>query len=265
MNNRLVNSLYTKIKSIYTKNRFINLFLSRNIFLRIFVFYAIINLKRLSSKCKNLEEYVDLAKSFEYSIFKDSPIFLIHSMQRKLEILKFIKLLKIIRPKIVLEIGTAFGGTLFLLSKFSNSDALLISIDLPEGQFGRGYSSLQRSFYKSFASNNQKIVIIRNNSHSSSTLRIVKKILNTKKIDVLFIDGDHTYEGVKKDFKMYSPLVKKNGIVAFHDIVKVPPEIELNCEVDKFWKEIKEKYEYIEFIEDWNQNWGGIGIIKIEK
>jgi predicted O-methyltransferase YrrM len=38
--------------------------------------------------------------------------------------------------------------------------------------------------------------------------------------DFLFIDGDHTYQGVKQDFQMYSPLVKKGGIVAFHDIVK---------------------------------------------
>ncbi|MFX1313703.1 MAG: hypothetical protein ACFFHD_14025, partial [Promethearchaeota archaeon] len=67
MKNRLVNSLYTIIKSIYTKNRFINLFISRNLFLRILLLHAIINLRKLSSKCKNLNEYIDLAKSFEYS------------------------------------------------------------------------------------------------------------------------------------------------------------------------------------------------------
>jgi hypothetical protein len=30
-------------------------------------------------------------------------------------------------------------------------------------------------------------------------------------VDFLFIDGDHTYEGVKKDFEMYSPLVRREG------------------------------------------------------
>ncbi len=36
--------------------------------------------------------------------------------------------------------------------------------------------------------------------------------------DILVIDGDHTYEGSKKDFEMYSPLVKKGGYILMHDI-----------------------------------------------
>jgi hypothetical protein len=37
------------------------------------------------------------------------------------------------------------------------------------------------------------------------------------KIDFLFIDADHSYEGVKLDFELYSKLVKKTGIIALHD------------------------------------------------
>lgn len=37
------------------------------------------------------------------------------------------------------------------------------------------------------------------------------------KIDFLFIDGDHSYEGVKKDFELYSTLVNDNGIIVIHD------------------------------------------------
>ena len=37
------------------------------------------------------------------------------------------------------------------------------------------------------------------------------------KIDFLFIDGDHHYEGVKKDWDLYSPLLKSGSIVDFHD------------------------------------------------
>lgn len=37
------------------------------------------------------------------------------------------------------------------------------------------------------------------------------------KIDVLFIDGDHTYDGVKKDFDLYSTILSKNGIIIIHD------------------------------------------------
>lgn len=39
-----------------------------------------------------------------------------------------------------------------------------------------------------------------------------------KPIDVLFIDGSHEYEDVKADFHAFYPHVKKNGIIAFHDI-----------------------------------------------
>jgi hypothetical protein len=38
------------------------------------------------------------------------------------------------------------------------------------------------------------------------------------KIDYLHIDGDHSYEGVKKDFELYSSIVSENGIITIHDI-----------------------------------------------
>jgi len=40
------------------------------------------------------------------------------------------------------------------------------------------------------------------------------------KIDFLFIDGDHTYEGVKKDFDLYSTILSDNGLICIHDTDK---------------------------------------------
>lgn len=40
------------------------------------------------------------------------------------------------------------------------------------------------------------------------------------KIDILFIDGDHSYEGVKKDFELYSTIMSDNGIIIIHDTDK---------------------------------------------
>lgn len=42
-------------------------------------------------------------------------------------------------------------------------------------------------------------------------------LMRSKKIDLLFIDGDHTYEGVKADIESWIPHVKKDGVVVFHD------------------------------------------------
>ncbi|KSW10801.1 methyltransferase [Pyrodictium occultum] len=174
----------------------------------------------------------------------------IRPAQVKEEIREFLSILQKIRPKIILEIGTERGGTLFLLSQVADEDATLISIDLPwdnrasKGHsFGFSYPPWREKLYRSFARGNQKIYLLRGDSHSQATLMEVKRILRGRKLDVLFIDGDHTYEGVKKDFEMYSPLVKKGGIIAFHDIVPHLPET--GCEVNKFWNEIKNNYKYL--------------------
>ena len=41
--------------------------------------------------------------------------------------------------------------------------------------------------------------------------------LADKEFDFLFIDADHSYEGVLRDYQNWSPLVKLHGLVAFHD------------------------------------------------
>lgn len=36
-------------------------------------------------------------------------------------------------------------------------------------------------------------------------------------IDMIFIDGDHSYEGVKRDWELFAPFVRQFGVVVFHD------------------------------------------------
>ena len=105
--------------------------------------------------------------------------------------------------------------------------------------------------------------LIQRSSQEQETLCLIKKYLNGEKIDFLFIDGDHTYQGVKKDFEMYSPLVSENGIIAFHDIIintTSHPEASL-IEVPKLWDEIKNKYTTREIIENPKQSSMGIGVL----
>ncbi|KKM70000.1 hypothetical protein LCGC14_1445120 [marine sediment metagenome] len=220
------------------------LFKIRRIF---YVLYLKVNLKNLNKRY-TLESLVDFACSYGEH--------LINPKQIQSEILNLIQILKKEKPKIILEIGTASGGTLFLFSRIAARDAVIISIDLPGG----GYPEWKIPLYKSFAFQKQKIYLIREDSHKKSALDKVKMILNGKKLDYLFIDGDHTYEGVKNDFEIYSPLVKDGALIAFHDIVVHPPE--LNVGVHDFWNEIKLRYEYLEIVEDWDQKFWGIGLLK---
>jgi predicted O-methyltransferase YrrM len=84
--------------------------------------------------------------------------------------------------------------------------------------------------------------------------------LGDKKIDFCFIDGDHTYEGVRKDFEMYSRLVRNGGIVAFHDIFGPNSSV---CQVQRFWKEFKmsERYTCHEIRYDDAKRPCGIGVV----
>lgn len=182
-------------------------------------------------------------------------------MQIKSELISLLKILIAIKPKTILEIGTARGGTLFLFARVASSDALIISVDLPGGRFGGGYPWWRIPLYKSFILPSQKLHLIRQDSHDVNTLKIVQNILNGEKVDFLFIDGDHTYEGVKKDFDFYNSLVKKGGYIAFDDIATQPPKN--SCKVSKFWKQIKKKYKHKEFMMSGNQKWNGIGLIKV--
>jgi len=207
------------------------------------------------SKIRNINDALEFAFSFRSFGVSIKP------SQVKYEMAKLLEIVTEIKPRNLLEIGTANGGTLFLFAIASDPSAKIISVDLPGGPFGGGYPRWKIPLYKRFAKEGRKIYLIRDDSHSKQTLEKVKGILNGEMLDFLFIDGDHSYEGVKKDFEMYSPLVRSGGIIAFHDICPHPPETK--CEVNKFWNEIKQSYKYVEIVEDWKQNWAGIGVIYV--
>jgi len=180
--------------------------------------------------------------------------------QIRFEIEHLLKLLNDTGPKYILEIGTGNGGTMFLFSRVRDASTI-ISIGQHHAQFGGDYSLWKKGLYESFASNNQRVVALRMDSHDPATVQLVKTLLGDIMVDFLFIDGDHTYDGVKADFELYSPLVRKGGIVAFHDIMIHPPET--NCEVHKLWKELRENYRYVEIVNHPDQDWAGIGILYV--
>jgi predicted O-methyltransferase YrrM len=186
---------------------------------------------------------------------------LIRPGQVRSEILGLARRVQQLQPRTVVEIGTATGGTLFLWCALARPDATIVSIDLPGGIHGGGYPYWKTIVYKRFASANQKVRLLRGDSHSAAMLDGLKASLAGQPVDFLFIDGDHTYAGVKQDFEMYSPLVRQGGVIAFHDVCLHPPE--LDCHVDEFWNELKKTRPAQEFIENPQQGWGGIGVIEV--
>jgi predicted O-methyltransferase YrrM len=82
---------------------------------------------------------------------------------------------------------------------------------------------------------------IRGDSDDPDTLNELRRVLDGRFIDLLFLDADLTYDGVRADFEMYDPLVRSGGIVAYHDILPRPAYREF--EVHKYWQEIAQTRE----------------------
>lgn len=183
---------------------------------------------------------------------------LLRPLQVRGELVQLVKEIQKQKPRYILEIGTALGGTLFLFCRIASGNATIISIDLPFGMGGGGYSVGRKPLYESFTTGQQHLYLIRGDSHTQETAEQVQTLFEGNKIDLLFIDGDHTYEGVKQDFETYSPLVKKGGTIVLHDIISSKYK---GSEVDRFWNEIQGLYEHKTIIEDYDQKWAGIGLI----
>jgi predicted O-methyltransferase YrrM len=186
---------------------------------------------------------------------------LIAPTQFRSEIQRLAELVHQQKPRTIVEIGTEKGGTLAIWCALADPKATVVSIDLPGGIHGGGYPNWRTLIYRRFALPSQTLHLLRADSHQSKTRDHLKTLLPPDGIDFLFIDGDHTYEGVKMDFDMYSPLVRKGGLVAFHDVSTHPAE--KKCDVDKFWREVRTKFKSWEYIDNPKQDRYGIGVLEL--
>jgi predicted O-methyltransferase YrrM len=212
-----------------------------------------------AARCSNLSLLLDLSFSFgQNNLSKLMGYSVISPVQVREEIHQLLRILAKRSVRTLLEIGTARGGTLFLFAHVASPDALIMSIDLPAGMFVLGYESWRADFYESFAVARQRIVLIRDDSHSEKTLNAVKSALDDRSLDFLFIDGDHTYEGVKRDFEIYSKLVRPGGLIALHDIAQGSERL---AGVPRFWNQIKSTFRYEELVKDREQGGYGIGLL----
>jgi predicted O-methyltransferase YrrM len=179
------------------------------------------------------------------------------ALQKPQELSELLWLVEDHAPRTVAEIGTYFGGTLYCLCRLAQPDGTIASIDRCKG--GGGYTDERaEEMQELFPREQQELHLIREDSRLPATLEQLKDVLHGAQLDLLFIDGDHSYEGVKSDFEMYSPLVGEGGMVVFHDILDHHPDS--GCEVATLWREIKDDYRHVE-ITVIPYRWGGIGVL----
>lgn len=185
----------------------------------------------------------------------------LHADQKPDEILWLLERLREEPPRTVLEIGMANGGTLFLWSRVAAPDALLVGVDL-RAMVGRlGKRSPWALVRRSFAHDGQRVELVDGvDSHDSRTLEQVQALLGGRGVDFLFIDGDHRYESVQRDFELYAPLVRAGGLIGFHDVAdSASPDTEGTA---RFWSELKTRGATEERVADGARGYG-IGLYRV--
>ena len=137
----------------------------------------------------------------------------------------FQKIIEYNRFKNIVEIGVDMGTTTkYLCEGAKKYDGKVYGFDLfgAHGQwkqFGRiSTKNNVEKYLDGFGIDNYKIYKV-NSFHVEDMTNIIEKDIGV--IDFVFIDGDHSYKGIKNDFDIVYPLLSPHGIIAFHDTLKI--------------------------------------------
>lgn len=176
--------------------------------------------------------------------------------QSKYELTCLINLLKEKNIKRYLEIGAREGDTFHEIVAHIKPDYAL-AVDLPGGLWGK--ASTKENLVKSVSDLKSKGFNTEYLFGDSGSEEVVSHIQNMQKFDALFIDGDHTLEGVTRDWENYRTMA---DMIIFHDIVGYNEKEKVKnnkVEVPILWEILKTNYNHVEFI-DQDSNMG-IGVI----
>ncbi|MGB9674615.1 MAG: class I SAM-dependent methyltransferase [Nanopusillaceae archaeon] len=143
-----------------------------------------------------------------------------------------------VKPNILVELGTHKGDSYFafcnaVLENNLNTKCFAVDTWLGDNHSGK----YGEDVFKHVSEYNRKFTF-------SKLLRMTfdeaKYLFDDNSIDVLHIDGFHTYEAVSHDFYNWLPKVNENGVILLHDIEVRRDDFG----VYKLWSELKEKFEY---------------------
>jgi len=148
-----------------------------------------------------------------------------------------------IRPGLTVELGTQGGLSFFTFCqamKEQHIDGVAYAVDTWEGEDHTGeYDEEIFSSVRDHARDNYA-------GHAYLMRMLFEDALahfDDESIDLLHIDGLHTYEAVSEDFRNWYPKVRPGGIILIHDVYARVKDFG----VWKFWEEIADQYDSFEF------------------
>lgn len=118
----------------------------------------------------------------------------------------------------IVEIGSYLGAsTVFLAGGLLRGRGRVLCIDTWEND---GMSEGERDTFEAFLANTtafgDQVLPIRGRSEDPATLARVRSECDG--IDLLFVDGDHSFEGVARDWENFGPMLRPGAWAAFHDV-----------------------------------------------
>jgi predicted O-methyltransferase YrrM len=110
----------------------------------------------------------------------------------------------------IVEIGAEFGMSTSIFCRGALPNVKIVSVDLfPDDMLNSHLVNLAEAGY--YGRTHQ----IQGDS------KLAGKQWDQGEIDLLFVDGDHSYEGCKADIEGWIPHVAVGGVVAFHDVAQM--------------------------------------------
>ena len=157
-----------------------------------------------------------------------------------------------IKPRIIMELGTAHGASLAAWAEIAKPE-LTISLDPEDIPRTLEQKASFENLCKTY-----KFERIPFYDRNENAQRLLEVILNGRKIDFMFIDGAHEFESVLFDFYTYKKFMAPNGVVGFHDIIYNEVLADAGSTVSWFWDRLITRYHYDIFYEHSTM---GIGFI----
>ena len=160
-------------------------------------------------------------------------------------------------PKVIVEIGVAFGATLAAWAEVCKPD-LVIGIDpltLP-------MTPIQKDVLDGLVKK-YDLKIIPHRSEHSEAFEKLEELLDGRKIDFLFIDGEHLYDNVKHDFDEYMKYMNHISTIGFHDVYYNKTLYDAGSRVNVLWHQLKRSY--INYDEIHFHSSMGLGFIHLPK